>query len=74
MKYVVTYAIDHLDPKPDQWEFDTEHEAIDFLHEEIARRVSHLIAHSPYSFSEEEYAGLHETEVSLCRIDAIEKD
>lgn len=71
MKYKVTYAIDSLDPNPTVETFETESEAINFLHEELERRVAHVVEHSPYAISEDEYQAICEAEYSLARIDRI---
>lgn len=71
MTYQVTYAIDSLDPNPVVETFETECEAIDWLHEEFERRVAHIVEHSPYSVSEEEYQSICEVEYSLARIDRL---
>ena len=67
----VTYAVDSLDPNPTVKTFDEEHEAIDWLGDEISRRVDHVVQHSPYSISESELVGIQETEASLARIDRV---
>jgi hypothetical protein len=73
MAYRVTYAIDSLDPNPDQWTFDSEHEALDFLSDEIERRIAFQIEHSPYTLDESEYEALREVETSLARIEHVEE-
>lgn len=71
MTYRVTYAIDSLDPKPTIESFETESEAIDWLHEEFERRVAYIVEHSPYEISEDEYQSICEIEYSLARIDRV---
>ena len=73
MKYRVTYAIDSLDPNPDQWTFDSEWEALDFLSDEIARRGAYQVEHSPYAIDESEWESLNELEASLARIEQLEE-
>jgi hypothetical protein len=73
MKYRVTYAIDSLDPNPDQWTFDSEWEALDFLSDEIARRVAYKVEHSAYAIDESEWEALHELESSLAQIEHVEE-
>ena len=68
----VTYAVDSLDPNPTVKTFDEEYEAIDWLGDEMSRRVDHVVQHSPYSISESELVGIQETEASLARIDREE--
>lgn len=72
MRYKVTYAIDSLDPNPVVEIFDAEWEALDWLHDEVSRRVEYLVQHSPYAVSEEDYADIEETEYSLTRIEKLE--
>lgn len=73
MKYRVTYAIDSLDTNPDQWTFDSEWEALDFLSDEITRRVSYQVEHSAYAMDESECEALHELESSLAHIEHLEE-
>jgi hypothetical protein len=68
----VTYAIDSLDPNPTVKTFDTEYEAQEWLHEEAYSRVDHMVQHSPYSVSVEEYEQWHEQELALARIDRVD--
>lgn len=72
MTYKVTYAIDSLDPNPTIEVFDSEYEAIDFLREEVERRIDHIISHSQYSIGESEYYSIAESEYSLARIERID--
>jgi hypothetical protein len=44
----VTYAVDSLDPNPTVKTFDEEYEAIDWLGDEMSRRVDHVVQHSLY--------------------------
>ena len=71
MTYRVTYAIDSLDPNPIVQEFDTESDAIEFLTEEVNRRVEFVVAHSAYAIDESEFDAIVETEYSLARIDRL---
>jgi len=65
----VTYAIDSLDPNPEIKTFDTECEALDWVHEETRRRVDHIVQHSPYGVSESQYDELFEQESMLAKIE-----
>ena len=67
----VTQAIENLDQKQTVRTFDEEYEAIDWLGEEMSRRVDHVVQHSPYSISESELVGMQEIEASLARIDRV---
>ena len=68
-KYKVIYAIDSLDTDPDTELFDNEQEAIDWLNEEIIRRVDYHVQHSHYKITEKQYKDLEEIEMSLARIE-----
>ena len=69
--FKVIYAIDTLDTKPDVAFFDTEEEAIDHVEEEIERRVSFQVDHSPYRIEvfEDDLISLREIERSLVHIE-----
>jgi hypothetical protein len=67
----VTYAIDSLDPNPVVMEFDSEWEALEWLGDEMERRVSHIVEHSPYSVDEDELDAIRESETALCRIERV---
>lgn len=67
----VTYAIDSLDPNPVVMEFDSEWEALDWANEEIERRVSYVVEHSPHSVDESELESIREIEATLCRIERV---
>ena len=67
----VTYAIDSLDPNPVVVEFDSEWEALEWVGEEIERRVAHVVEHSPYSVDESELESIREVETTLCRIERV---
>jgi hypothetical protein len=71
MNYRVTYAIDSLDPNPIVQEFETECEAVEFLSEEVNRRVEFIVAHTPYAIDESEFDAIVETEYNLARIDRL---
>ena len=67
--FKVIYSTDKLDPKPEILFFDTEEEAIDHVEEEIERRVSFQVSHSPYTLTEEDLSSLREIERSLVHIE-----
>lgn len=67
----VTYAIDCLDPNPTVKLFDTEDEAVDWVHEEVHQRVQHIVDHSQYEITEEDLLGIQETEYSLVQIKEV---
>lgn len=72
MRYQVTYAIDSLDPNPAVEIFDSEYEAIDFLRDEVERRIDHIVSHSQYHIDESEYEAIVESEYALARIDRVD--
>ena len=67
--FKVIYAIDTLDKNPEVTFFDTEEQAIDFMEEEIERRVSFQVDHSPYRIEVDDLNSLREIERSLVRIE-----
>ena len=69
--FKVIYAIDTLDKNPEVTFFDTEEQAIDFMEEEIERRVSFQVDHSPYRIEvfEDDLISLREIERSLVHIE-----
>ena len=62
---VVEFYVDTMDSNPDIIAFDTDWEAHDFMHEEVERRVEHLVSHSPYPVTEEEREAVQEQEYQL---------
>jgi hypothetical protein len=64
----VTCAVDSLDPSPDVLAFGCELEAIQWVEEEMTRRVEHIVAHSPYPIGEHELPALHAQELELLRV------
>tara|TARA_R100000734_G_scaffold1575_1_gene1612 strand:+ start:17 stop:232 length:216 start_codon:yes stop_codon:yes gene_type:complete len=71
MKYKVTYAIDSLDTNPVIKIFESEYEALEFMNDEIQRRISYTVEHSPFSISEKEYQEIEENEHTLVRIEKL---
>lgn len=71
MTYKVTYAIDSLDPNPTVETFAEEWEALDYAAEEMQARIDHIVAHSPYSLSEDDLRDIEEIERDLLRIESI---
>jgi hypothetical protein len=60
-----------LDPNPTVKLFDTEGEAVDWVHEEVKQRVQHIVDHSQYEITEEDLLGIEETEYSLVQIKEV---
>ena len=71
MKYKVTYAIDSLDTKPVVKLFDEEYEALEWMNDEIQRRIEYVVEHSQFSISEKEYQEIEENEHTLVRIEKL---
>ena len=71
MNFKVTYAIDSLDPNPTVKIFDEEYEALEWLNDEVQRRIDYVVQHSPYTISEKEYLMIEENEYTLVRIEKL---
>ncbi|CAB4240606.1 hypothetical protein UFOVP3_59 [uncultured Caudovirales phage] len=67
--WVVTYAINSLDPKPMRVAFLDEWEAQEWVDDNVTERVQHIVDHSPYTISEYELESIRETEMSLVQIE-----
>lgn len=66
---VVTVASDSLDPFPDRIAFPSESEAVDWVSDEVQRRLDHRVSHSSTLVDEDELAQWEEEEMTLIRID-----
>tara|TARA_R110000772_G_scaffold107541_1_gene210021 strand:+ start:75 stop:671 length:597 start_codon:yes stop_codon:yes gene_type:complete len=66
--YLVTVAVDSMDPSPEIIAFDSCYEAQDFVSETIQARVDHMVAHSPYTVSQSDLEGYEEQESQLVTI------
>ena len=69
--WLVTEAVDSLDPRPDQYLYTTEQEALDHVSEGIQTRVDYIVQHSPHSISEDELQALEEQESELFRVEEV---
>jgi len=67
--YIVTQAVDSLDPSPERKVFLDEYEAQDYVSESLSHRMDHIVQHSPYAVSEQEYEELQEQELALINIE-----
>ena len=72
--YKVTCTTDYLDPYPMVVLFDDENLAHDWIHEEVTRRVSFQIEHSPYVVDTEEYDSLEAVEYTLFDIGSFHSE
>jgi hypothetical protein len=73
MGYEVDVAIDALDPNPEVMKFDDFYEAIDFIYEDIQRRVDFHVDHSTQPISDQELDSLRELEAQLYRVREIDE-
>ena len=67
-KYKVTYPINEMDTKPTIKYFAFEYEALDWVHEEVDRRINYTVQHSSSTVSEEELKQIEEYEYSLVKM------
>jgi len=67
--YIVTQAVDSLDPSPERKVFLDEYEAQEYVSESLMLRMDYIVRHSPYSISESEYEALQEQELELIRLE-----
>lgn len=67
--YVVTYAMDSLDPNPTRVAFLNEAECDDWINDNLAERVQHIVNHSQYSISDEELEFIRGNELALIHIE-----
>jgi len=67
--YIVTQAVDSLDPSPERKVFLCEYEAQEYVSESLQHRMDYIVQHSPYSISEEEYEALQEQELELIHLE-----
>jgi len=67
--YIVTQAVDSLDPSPERKVFLNEYEAQDYVSESLQHRMDYIVQHSPYSIDESEYESIEEQESELIRLE-----
>ena len=68
MNYKVIYPVDSLDSNPTIKIFNEEYEALEWVENEVQRRIDYIVQHSPFTISEEEYQQIEESEYSLVQI------
>jgi len=68
--YVVTQAVDSLDPKPERKVFIDQYDAQEHVNESLQSRMDHIVKHSQYTISESEYDELQESELLLMNIES----
>jgi len=67
--YIVTQAVDSLDPSPERKVFLYEYEAQDYMSESLQHRMDYIVQHSPYAIDESEYESIEEQEMQLIRLE-----
>jgi len=67
--YIVTQAVDSLDPSPERKVFLNEYEAQEYVSESLMHRMDYIVQHSPHAIDEAEYEALQEQESELIRLD-----
>ncbi len=68
MTITVSYSIDYMDTNPTKRVFDDINEAHDWIHDEVSRRVQHVVDHSPYTLSETDTQDIEANEYALVSI------
>tara|TARA_R100001510_G_scaffold15917_1_gene13317 strand:+ start:177 stop:413 length:237 start_codon:yes stop_codon:yes gene_type:complete len=66
--FTVSYSIDYMDTNPIKQSFETLDQAHEWVHDEVSRRVAHIVEHSVYQLSETDVQDLEATEYSLISI------
>lgn len=69
--WLVTEAVDSMDPSPDEYLFTAEQDALDHVSEGIETRVAYIVQHSPYGISEDELEALQEQEAQLFTVEEV---
>jgi len=67
--YIVTQAVDSLDPSPERKAFLCEYEAQGYVSESLQHRMDYIVQHSPYAIDESEYDAIEEQESELIRLE-----
>lgn len=68
MTITVSYSIDSLDTNPTKMVFDNINDAHDWIHDEVSRRVQHVVDHSPYTLTETDIQDIEANEYALVSI------
>ena len=69
--WLVTEAVDSMDPRPDEYLFTSEQDALDHVFKGIQTRVDYLVQHSPYSISEDDLEAFREQEAGLFTVKEV---
>ncbi len=67
--WLVTAAVDSLDPSPEVISLATESEAVEWVSEAVQARVDHMVSHSPHSVSDTDLWDFEEQEYALFNIE-----
>jgi len=67
--WLVTAAVDSLDPSPEVIALATESEAVEWVSEAVQARVEHMVSHSPHSVSDTDLWDFEEQEYALFNIE-----
>ena len=67
--WLVTAAVDSLDPSPEVIALATESEALDWVSYAVQARVEYMVSHSPHSVSETDLWDFEEQEYALFNIE-----
>jgi hypothetical protein len=67
--YIVTQAVDSLDPSPERKVFLCEYDAQEYVSESLQHRMDYIVQHSPYAIDEPEYEAIEEQEMQLIRLE-----
>lgn len=67
--WLVTAAVDSLDPSPEIIALATESEAVGWVSEAVQARIEHMVSHSPHSVSDTDLWDFEEQEYALFNIE-----
>lgn len=67
--WLVTAAVDSLDPSPEIIALATESEAVEWVSEAVQARIEHMVSHSPHSVSDTDLWDFEEQEYALFNIE-----
>lgn len=65
---IVSASVDTLDPSPDVVAFADEYDALDWVADEVERRVQYQVDHSPYNVTDADREAMTEVEFALFTI------
>ena len=69
MNYKVIYPVDSLDTNPTIKIFNEEYEALEWVENEVQRRIDFIVQHSDFCLNDREYKAIEEYEYSLVTIE-----